>query len=158
MTAVARRCDAIHNGSLQRGLLLAILVMLGVGATAFLRRPQRRRGPPLPVNLPAMALWLLVVAAGAAVVRWHGHRLLALILTSVVGLVVSLTFVYLSAPDLGLTQLSVEVVTTVLMLLALELPAAEARRREPSAPAALARRRDRRRRRARPSAPRSMPC
>ena len=32
---------------------------------------------------------------------------------------VSLTFVYFSAPDLALTQLSVEMVTTVLMLLAL---------------------------------------
>ena len=35
------------------------------------------------------------------------------------GLVVALTFVYFSAPDLALTQLSVEVVTTILMLLAL---------------------------------------
>ena len=51
--------------------------------------------------------------------RYHRHRLLALVLTSIVGLVVSLTFVYFSAPDLALTQLSVEVVTTVLMLLAL---------------------------------------
>ena len=64
-------------------------------------------------------LWLLVLAASAAVVGWHRHRLLALVLTSVVGLVVSLTFVYFSAPDLALTQLSVEVVTTILMLLAL---------------------------------------
>ena len=34
-------------------------------------------------------------------------------------MVVSLTFVYLSAPDLALTQISVEVVTVILMLLAL---------------------------------------
>jgi multicomponent K+:H+ antiporter subunit A len=38
---------------------------------------------------------------------------------SVVGLVVALTFVKFSAPDLALTQLSVEVVTVVLLLLAL---------------------------------------
>ena len=38
-----------------------------------------------------------------------------------VGLVVSLGFVYFSAPDLALTQLSVEVVTTVLLLMALAL-------------------------------------
>ena len=35
------------------------------------------------------------------------------------GLVVCLTFVWLSAPDLALTQLLVEIVTTVLLLLGL---------------------------------------
>ncbi len=59
------------------------------------------------------------MAAAFAVLRYHRQRLLALILTSIVGLVVALAFVYFSAPDLALTQLSVEVVTTVLMLLAL---------------------------------------
>ena len=94
--------------------------MLGVGATAFLGAPHAAGARPmLTPTLPALALWLLVAAAGLGVLRYHGHRLLALILTSVVGLVVSLTFVYFSAPDLALTQLSVEIVTTVLMLLAL---------------------------------------
>jgi multisubunit Na+/H+ antiporter MnhB subunit len=41
------------------------------------------------------------------------------VLIGIVGLVVSLTFMRFSAPDLALTQLSVEVVTIVLMLLAL---------------------------------------
>ncbi len=49
----------------------------------------------------------------------HRQRLIALLLLSVVGLVVALTFVKFSAPDLALTQLSVEVVTIVLLLLAL---------------------------------------
>jgi multicomponent K+:H+ antiporter subunit A len=44
-----------------------------------------------------------------------------LILTSVVGLIVSLAFLQFSAPDLALTQISVEVVATILMLLALNL-------------------------------------
>ena len=52
---------------------------------------------------------------------FHAHRLLTLILTSVVGLIVSLTFLQFSAPDLALTQISVEVVTTILLLLALNL-------------------------------------
>jgi multicomponent K+:H+ antiporter subunit A len=51
----------------------------------------------------------------------HAERLLALILTSIVGLGVSLAFIQFSAPDLALTQISVEVVTTVLLLLALNL-------------------------------------
>jgi multicomponent K+:H+ antiporter subunit A len=49
----------------------------------------------------------------------HRQRLNALILTGAVGLIVSLAFVKFSAPDLALTQLSVEVVTVVLLLLAL---------------------------------------
>ena len=88
--------------------------------------------------------------------RYHRHRLLALVLTSVVGLVVSLTFVYFSAPDLALTQLSVEVVTTILMLLALNYLPQKTPPRAVAA-AALARSRGRGRRRARASAPRSTP-
>src|SRR5690606_36301261 len=41
--------------------------------------------------------------------------------TSVVGLIVSLAFLQFTAPDLALTQISVEVVSTNLMLLALNL-------------------------------------
>jgi multicomponent K+:H+ antiporter subunit A len=51
----------------------------------------------------------------------HGSRLFALVVTSVVGLIVSLVFLQFSAPDLALTQISVEVVATILLLLALNL-------------------------------------
>ena len=44
---------------------------------------------------------------------------MALIVLGAVGLLVSLIFVNFSAPDLALTQLSVEVVTIILLLLAL---------------------------------------
>jgi multicomponent K+:H+ antiporter subunit A len=47
------------------------------------------------------------------------HRLAALILMGGAGLVVCITFAWLSAPDLALTQLLVEIVTTVLILLGL---------------------------------------
>jgi multicomponent K+:H+ antiporter subunit A len=57
-------------------------------------------------------------ALGAA---WQAkfHRLAALILAGGAGLVTCLTFVWFSAPDLALTQLVVEVVTTILLLLGL---------------------------------------
>ena len=107
--------DTVHNGSLQRGLLVAILVMLAVGLTAFLGGTHGEGDRPMlmPVS-PPVTLWLLVLAASGGVVAWHRHRLLALVMTGIVGLVVALTFVYFSAPDLALTQLSVEVVTTIL--------------------------------------------
>ncbi len=57
--------------------------------------------------------------AVAAAYQAKFHRLAALILMSGTGLVTCLTFVWLSAPDLAVTQLLVEIVTTVLILLGL---------------------------------------
>ena len=47
------------------------------------------------------------------------HRLAALVLLGGAGVVTCVTFVWLSAPDLAVTQLLVEIVTTVLLLLGL---------------------------------------
>jgi multicomponent K+:H+ antiporter subunit A len=49
----------------------------------------------------------------------HHNRFRALVLIGVIGLMISAGFVYLSAPDLALTQISVETVTIMLLLLAL---------------------------------------
>ncbi|MCU0957442.1 MAG: DUF4040 domain-containing protein, partial [Hydrogenophaga sp.] len=56
-----------------------------------------------------------------ALVVSHYQRFLAVVLVGVVGLATSLAFVSLSAPDLALTQLSVELVSTVLLLMGLAL-------------------------------------
>ncbi len=76
--------------------------------------------PWSPID-PALALAWTAGAACALGAAWYAkfHRLVALVLASGAGLVVSLTFVWMSAPDLALTQLLVEVVTTVLFLLGL---------------------------------------
>ncbi len=70
---------------------------------------------------PAFALAWAVGAVCALGAAWQAkfHRLVALVLAGGAGLVTCLTFVWLSAPDLALTQLLVEVVTTVLLLLGL---------------------------------------
>ena len=49
----------------------------------------------------------------------HRRRFRALVLVGIIGLMVSGGFIYLSAPDLALTQISVETVTIMLLLLAL---------------------------------------
>jgi multicomponent K+:H+ antiporter subunit A len=70
---------------------------------------------------PAFAvLWVVgaSLALGAAFSAKY-HRLAALVMLGGVGLVVCVTFVWLSAPDLAITQLLVEIVTTVLILLGL---------------------------------------
>jgi multicomponent K+:H+ antiporter subunit A len=112
----------IHNGSLQRSLavLFAAAVLLGIegAATAGFSFGARAGIPASPV---AIVAWLALLGAIFAVIRAQRHRYLALIYISVIGLIVSLGFVYLSAPDLALTQISVEVVTILLLLLALNL-------------------------------------
>jgi multicomponent K+:H+ antiporter subunit A len=70
---------------------------------------------------PALAiLWIVgsACAIGAAIQAKY-HRLVALMLMGGAGLATSVTFVWFSAPDLALTQLVVEIVTTVLLLLGL---------------------------------------
>jgi len=73
---------------------------------------------PTPVDPPLVIVWAVGIACaiGAA---WQAkfHRLAALIMLGGAGLVTCVTFVWFSAPDLALTQLLVEVVTTVLLLL-----------------------------------------
>ena len=70
---------------------------------------------------PVLALVWAVGAACALGAAWQAkfHRLAALILLGGAGLVTCVTFVWFSAPDLALTQLLVEMVTTVLLLLGL---------------------------------------
>jgi multicomponent K+:H+ antiporter subunit A len=74
----------------------------------------------MPVSPAFVALWIggMVCALGAA---WQAkyHRMAALTLMGGAGLCTSITFLWFSAPDLGLTQLMVEIVTTVLILLGL---------------------------------------
>jgi multicomponent K+:H+ antiporter subunit A len=98
-----------------------------------------------PLDPAFAALWIVggACAIGAA---WQAkfHRLAALIMVGGAGLVVCLTFAWLSAPDLALTQIAVEVVTMVLFLLGLRwLPRRfeldDARRRSPIARARRAR-------------------
>jgi len=123
----------IDSGSLQRQVLLFLAAALALGFAPWLGSDTplagSRAGLPLdPVSLLAGAT---LIVASLATVWLHRQRLAALITIGVVGLVVSLAFVRFSAPDLALTQLSVEVVTIVLLLLALHfLPQHAARERD----------------------------
>ena len=70
---------------------------------------------------PAFALMWVVGAACAVGAAWQAkyHRFAALVLLGGAGVITCLTFAWMSAPDLAVTQLLVEVVTTVLLLLGL---------------------------------------
>lgn len=77
--------------------------------------------PSLAVDWVAVTVVGLTVVSAVGVALFHRRRLFALILLSAVGVGVSLLFAAFSAPDLVLTQLAVEVVSIVLLLLVLYL-------------------------------------
>ncbi len=93
---------------------------LAAGATVYARGLGPGNLMPAAID-PVLAVLWAVGAACALGAAWQAkfHRLFALILLGGAGLVTCLTFVWFSAPDLALTQLLVEVVTTVLLLLGL---------------------------------------
>jgi multicomponent K+:H+ antiporter subunit A len=116
-------------------ILLAMLANRGVPL-----EPGDR--PRVPLSYPFMVLWLIgmACAVGAAVMAKF-HRLVAITLLGGAGLVTCLTYLWFSAPDLALTQIVVEIVTTILFLLGLRwLPVRREELLGPLAPRDWARR------------------
>jgi multicomponent K+:H+ antiporter subunit A len=112
--------DGLHNGSQQRYLFLTIAACIGFAGWAFASYPWAMGNRPLqPITAPLIVGWILVIGSTMLVVINYRNRLYALIALGVVGLFSSLGFVYVSGIDLALTQVSVEVVTIILMLLTL---------------------------------------
>jgi len=98
-------------------LLIAGLAGLGSSLIVPLTWGDRARVPAAP---EFVLLWVIAGACAiGAANQAKFHRLAALAMLSVVGLALCITFAWFSAPDLALTQLSVEVVTLVLFLLGL---------------------------------------
>jgi len=110
----------IHNGAFTRYAMFGVLAIIAAGyhawVTGAVAEPTRAIQTAGPV---AIAGWAMLVAATGGLMLMHRNRFLALILIGIVGLMVSFGFVYFSAPDLAMTQFTVEVVTIILLLLAL---------------------------------------
>jgi len=122
MMRLARRIERIFTTQrLQKQLFMLVLAALVAGMLPLLAHGLSWGDrPKIPGSGVFVMLWLIAIACaiGAA---WQAkyHRLAALIMVGVCGLMTCITFVWFSAPDLALTQLVVEVVTTVLILLGL---------------------------------------
>ncbi len=111
---------ALHDGAMTRYLAIFTVAVVAFGLWAFTGAPHApgmRQTLPMSV-LPAVGFLLLAMATVALVIL-HRQRFVALIVISIIGLVIALGFIYFSAPDLAMTQLTVEVVTIILLLLAL---------------------------------------
>lgn len=121
VTAARSVEHALGTRRLQPQLRLLVLAALFAGALPFVRHGfslGTQRGTMLDPGFAA--IWIVggMCAIGAG---WQAkyHRFAALILAGGAGLVSCISFVWLSAPDLALTQLLVETVTTVLLVLGL---------------------------------------
>jgi multicomponent K+:H+ antiporter subunit A len=124
--------------------ILFLAALLAGTATAIARTLDLFAGSRTTAFDPAFGLlWLIGVACAiGAAERAKYHRLSATILVGGAGLVSSLTFLWLSAPDLALTQILIEIVTTVMLLLGLRwLPKRDRAIAAPASERARARRR-----------------
>ncbi|MBY6200972.1 monovalent cation/H+ antiporter subunit A [Maritalea mobilis] len=112
--------DSTHNGAISRYLAIFTVTAVALGYIAYagsgLSAPTRDMLPVPPVIAVG---WIMLIVSTISVVGMHHHRFRALVLIGIIGLSISAGFVYLSAPDLALTQISVETVTIMLLLLAL---------------------------------------
>jgi multicomponent K+:H+ antiporter subunit A len=113
--------EIFGTNRLQPQLQLLICAALLVGAVPLFARGIRTEGSmPAGFDFVFGMIWAIGIACAlAAAYQAKFHRLAALILLGGAGLVTCVSFVWLSAPDLALTQLVVETVTTVLLLLGL---------------------------------------
>lgn len=112
--------ETLHNGNFRRMLIVALVAVISVSAVAFFSADHESGHlPGLELDPVMFAITTVISLAALAAGLCHRNRLLALILTGIVGLLIAPVFATFSAPDLALTQVAVEVVTVLLMLQAL---------------------------------------
>jgi len=110
---------ALDNRSLRRYSLFLLVSALAMGVVAFWGQPLAGSGARTASD-PGTLLGGLLLGSGAlATALMHRNRLVAVLMLGLVGLMTSLLFARFSAPDLALTQLLVEIVTVILLLLAM---------------------------------------
>lgn len=111
-----------ETGSLQNYLLCMVVFTLALLIVPFVGYDINAGDRTLTsAPLIAIVLWLLLIIANMMLLWFHHERIKAVLISGAVGLVVTMAFVGFSAMDLALTQITVDVVTTVLLLMGLAL-------------------------------------
>jgi NADH:ubiquinone oxidoreductase subunit 5 (subunit L)/multisubunit Na+/H+ antiporter MnhA subunit len=122
MTVAGLLTDWLQSGRLRRYLWVIILFFVGLvgviishsGLAPWLTLPS-----VTPMAAAEFIMLAVLVITAVCVVLLNNQRLAAVITLGGVGAMVSVLFVVTSAPDLALTQLMVETITTLLFLLVL---------------------------------------
>jgi multicomponent K+:H+ antiporter subunit A len=111
---------ALGTRRLQPQMRLLMAAAIAAAAIPLASGPGFKAPVSGTADFAFAGLWCVgMVCSVAAAHQAKFHRLAALALLGGTGLATSVTFVWLSAPDLAATQLVVEIVTTVLILLGL---------------------------------------
>lgn len=119
LTRLALRVTGTRGLQTQVFAIIAVAIALAVLSSRDvpLVWGSRERVPASPAFA---ILWGIgMVCAVGAAVKAKFQRLVAITMLGAAGLMTCLTFVWFSAPDLALTQVAVEIVTTMLFLLGL---------------------------------------
>ena len=111
-----------ENGKLQSYILWIVIFSIAIVSLPFLGQGLTTGSREL-THAPALAivLWLLLFSSCWMMLWFHHERIKAVLISGAIGLVVTMVFICFSAPDLALTQITVDVVTTVLLLMSLSL-------------------------------------
>ncbi len=108
----------LQNGHIRNYLVMTLLVLVGLVGHALLFRHTLELDFALAVYFhEAVVAGLMIAGAVAACVM--RSRLAAVAALGVMGFSIALTFVLFSAPDLAITQLLVETLTVILLVLVL---------------------------------------
>lgn len=110
----------MHNGYLRSYLLKIILFAeLLIGYQLYLGGPLHIKWDSLsPVSFYEVTTVCILIGAIVLTIR-TSSRLTAVVATSVVGYAICLIFVFYSAPDLAMTQFTIDTLTVVLFVLVL---------------------------------------
>ena len=112
----------LHRRTFTRAIAIAVATITATCVYAFVTASHTPAPlPATPVTFTLASVWAVLAVAIIASAVLHRQRMIAVLIIGIVGLIISLGFAYLSAPDLALTQITVEVVTVILLLLALTI-------------------------------------
>jgi multicomponent Na+:H+ antiporter subunit A len=108
----------LQNGYIRSYVVMTLTTFLGLTGYTLLFRYSPDFSFRLDASWHEIAVVLLMCAGaiGACLTR---SRLAAVVATGIMGFCIALIFILFSAPDLGITQLLVETLTAILMILVL---------------------------------------
>jgi multicomponent Na+:H+ antiporter subunit A len=106
----------LHSASLRSYVMVIVVTSIVLGGTALLTVPGLGASPELTVR-PHELLVVVVIIAGAFAATLAKSTMAAVLSLGVVGYGVATTFLLFGAPDLAMTQFSVETLTVLIYVL-----------------------------------------
>jgi multicomponent Na+:H+ antiporter subunit A len=118
LNAISRTiAPALHSAPLRSYVMVIVVTTMVVGGAALLTASGGRAlGPTMNVLVHEMLI-VLIVIAGALAATLAKSTMAAVLSLGAVGYGVAVTFVVLGAPDLAMTQFSVETLTVLIYVL-----------------------------------------